>query len=118
MYLSQLSLNHFKNYSQSTFRFNPKINVLFGKNGAGKTNVLDAIYYLSITKSYFNSVDHQQILQGEQYFILEALVNRDELSEKLRLIFQRGRLNYSRLCEIEHIFAGHHSMNLSIVKFH
>jgi DNA replication and repair protein RecF len=90
MYLSQLSLNQFKNYPQSTFRFSPKINVLFGKNGAGKTNVLDAIYYLSITKSYFNSVDHQQILQGEQYFVLEAVLNRDDISEKLRLIFQRG----------------------------
>ncbi len=90
MYLSQLSLNHFKNYPQTTFRFSPKINVLFGKNGAGKTNVLDAIYYLSITKSYFNSVDHQQILQGEQYFVLEALVNREDISEKLRLVFQRG----------------------------
>jgi DNA replication and repair protein RecF len=90
MYLSQLSLNHFKNYLQTTFRFSPKINVLFGKNGAGKTNVLDAIYYLSITKSYFNSVDHQQILQGEQYFVLEALVNREDISEKLRLVFQRG----------------------------
>lgn len=90
MYLSQLSLNQFKNYPQSTFRFSPKINVLFGKNGAGKTNVLDAIYYLSITKSYFNSVDHQQILQGEQYFVLESVLNRDDISEKLRLIFQRG----------------------------
>lgn len=90
MYLSQLSLNYFKNYPQTTFRFSPKINVLYGKNGAGKTNVLDAIYYLSITKSYFNSVDHQQILQGEQYFVLEALVNREDVSEKLRLVFQRG----------------------------
>ncbi len=91
MHLSQLSLTHFKNYSQANFRFSPNLNILFGKNGAGKTNVLDAIYYLSITKSYFNSVDHQQILQGDSYFVVEGIVNRAQLEETTRLVFQKGQ---------------------------
>jgi DNA replication and repair protein RecF len=51
MHLNQLSLTHFKNYTEASFRFSPFVNVFFGKNGAGKTNVLDAIYYLAITRS-------------------------------------------------------------------
>jgi DNA replication and repair protein RecF len=90
MHLLQLSLTQFKNYETANFRFSPEVNVLYGNNGAGKTNVLDAIYYLSITKSYFNSIDHQQILQGNQFFIVEGLLNRNDLEEKYRLVFQKG----------------------------
>jgi DNA replication and repair protein RecF len=90
MHLKQLSLTQFKNYQQASFRFNPNLNILFGKNGAGKTNVLDAIYYLSITKSYFNSIDQQQILQGDQYFVVEGKLAKNEVEETLRIIFQRG----------------------------
>ncbi|OYU95480.1 MAG: DNA replication and repair protein RecF [Bacteroidetes bacterium B1(2017)] len=90
MHLSELSLTQFKNYQQASFRFNPNLNILFGLNGAGKTNVLDAIYYLSITKSYFNSVDHQQILQGNHFFVIEGQLNLETVTQKLRLIFQKG----------------------------
>jgi len=90
MFLSELSLRQFKNYRMRTFRFNPKINIFYGSNGAGKTNVLDALHYLSVTKSYFNSVDHQQILRGEQYFVVEGKLNTEEIEKDLRLVFQRG----------------------------
>ena len=90
MHLSQLTLSHFKNYTEANFRFSPSLNVFFGKNGAGKTNVLDAIYYLAITRSYFNSVDHQQIQHGEQFFALQANLIQEEIETELRLFFQRG----------------------------
>ena len=90
MHLTQLSLSHFKNYTEANFRFSPSLNVFFGKNGAGKTNVLDAIYYLAITRSYFNSVDHQQIQHGEQFFALQANLIQEEIETELRLFFQRG----------------------------
>ena len=57
MYLESISLINFKNFDQRNFDFDQKINCLVGNNGVGKTNVLDAIYYLSFCKSYFNSVD-------------------------------------------------------------
>lgn len=90
MHLTELRLTNFKNYSSDLFAFGEGLNVFYGKNGAGKTNVLDAIYYLSVTKSYFNSVDHQQILQGESYFVLEAKLTHQDIMQSLRLVFQKG----------------------------
>ena len=68
MYLETLRLINFKNYQNIEFNFNEEINCLVGENGVGKTNVLDAIYYLSLAKSSFNISDHQVILHGQSYF--------------------------------------------------
>jgi len=57
MFLTRITLNNFKNISGTSLAFSPKINCISGSNGAGKTNLLDAIYYLSMTKSYFSSSD-------------------------------------------------------------
>ena len=81
MYLQKLSLLNFKNISGKTFDFQYKINCFIGENGIGKTNILDAIYYLSFAKSYFNSVALQNIKHGENFFIIEGdylLNNRTE----------------------------------------
>jgi DNA replication and repair protein RecF len=55
MFLEQLKLTDFKNYSSASLNFSEKINCFIGNNGAGKTNILDAIYYLSFCKSYFKT---------------------------------------------------------------
>ena len=57
--------------------FSDKINCFVGNNGAGKTNLLDAIYYLSFTKSYFNSVDQQNIRHGEAFFAIHGAFQRN-----------------------------------------
>ncbi len=57
--------------------FSEKINCFVGNNGAGKTNLLDAIYYLSFTKSYFNSVDQQNIRHGETFFAIHGIFQRN-----------------------------------------
>ncbi len=62
--LQKISLYHFKNYADTEFVFDKKICCFHGANGVGKTNLLDAIYYLCFTKSYFSSFDHQVIQQG------------------------------------------------------
>jgi len=61
MYLDKLTITNFKNYEQVSVTFNPKVNCILGLNGAGKTNLLDAIYYLTFTKSAINSIDSQNI---------------------------------------------------------
>lgn len=64
MYLSKILINNFKNISECEIALSPKINCLTGNNGMGKTNFLDALFYLSMTKSYFNFPDWASILRG------------------------------------------------------
>jgi DNA replication and repair protein RecF len=72
MYLKNLKLSNFKNCQAAEMSFSPKINCLIGNNGAGKTNILDAIHYLSFCKSYFNPIDSQNILHGEFFFAIHG----------------------------------------------
>lgn len=72
MHLNTLKIINFKNYDEQEMAFSEKINCFVGNNGAGKTNLLDAIYYLSFTKSYFNSVDQQNIRHGETFFAIHG----------------------------------------------
>jgi len=91
MYLQKLSLVNFKNVEAKTFDFNPKINCFVGNNGVGKTNVLDAIYYLSFTKSYFNPVASQNIKHGEGFFMVEGDYELNERPEKIICSLKRGQ---------------------------
>lgn len=68
MYLQELQLFNFKNIPACEFEFSSRINCFIGDNAAGKTNILDSIYYLSFCKSYFNSIDSQNIKHDEAYF--------------------------------------------------
>lgn len=72
MVLDRLILTNFKNYTQAEVELCPKVNCFLGNNGAGKTNLLDAVYYLSFCKSYFNPVDVQNIRIGEDFFALHG----------------------------------------------
>ena len=69
MFLQSLQLVNFKNIASAKLEFSSKINCFTGDNGAGKTNILDAIYYLSFCKSYFNNVDVQNIKHDEDFFV-------------------------------------------------
>lgn len=77
MYLQKLILNNFKNCGEATIHFSEKINCFIGDNGAGKTNILDGIYYLSFCKSYFNNIDVQNILHGEGFFAIHGIYSRN-----------------------------------------
>jgi len=72
MYLNKLVLTNFKNYSNAALALSEKINCFSGDNGSGKTNLLDAIHYLSFTKSFFNLLDQQNILFDEEFFRIEG----------------------------------------------
>lgn len=77
MFLNRIKLANFKNYTQADFDFSAKINCFIGDNGAGKTNVLDAIHYLSFCKSYFNSIDSQNIRHDQEYFSIHGTYNKN-----------------------------------------
>jgi DNA replication and repair protein RecF len=72
MTLDQLHLLFFKNYDEANLAFGPGINCFIGDNGSGKTNLLDAIYYLALTKSAFVSADAQSIKQGADFFVVKG----------------------------------------------
>lgn len=72
MQLDKLSLLNFKNYQETTLSFHPKINCIVGNNGMGKTNLLDAIHYLSFCKSFFNPIDSQNIRYAEGFFMIQG----------------------------------------------
>lgn len=77
MYLSSLSLLYFKNFSELEIHFSKGINGIVGKNGSGKTNILDAVHYLSMCKSYLNTIDRQNIQFDASFFT----VNGDWITE-------------------------------------
>src|ERR1700761_2396250 len=107
MYLQQLSVINFKNYTEAELMFSEGVNVFTGNNGAGKTNLLDAINYLSLCKSYFNPIDTQQIKHGTDLFIINGTFNKNGASEAIacgvkrnqKKQFKRNKKDYQRLAD-------------------
>src|SRR6201996_1384011 len=107
MYLQQLSVINFKNYAEAGLTFSEGVNVFTGNNGAGKTNLLDAIHYLSLCKSYFNPIDTQQIKQGTDFFIVTGSFNKNDNHEAVacsvkrnqKKQFKRNKKDYQRLAD-------------------
>jgi len=91
MYLKKLALTNFKNYELNELEFSPKINCFVGNNGVGKTNILDAIHYLSLTKSFFNSIDSISIKHGEDYFIIQGTFVRGDEEDQIYCAFQKQK---------------------------
>jgi DNA replication and repair protein RecF len=91
MHLKKLTLTNFKNYELGALEFSPKINCFVGNNGVGKTNILDAIHYLSLTKSFFNSIDSISIRHGEDYFIVQGTFDRDGEEDNIYCAFQKQK---------------------------
>ncbi|MGM0408852.1 MAG: DNA replication/repair protein RecF [Bacteroidota bacterium] len=107
MYLQDLSLVNFKNYSQLGLEFSPKINCFTGPNGVGKTNLLDAIYYLSMCKSYLNPIDSQNIKHDQDFFVIQGNYVRKDKKEQIycglkrnkKKQFKRNKKEYQKLSD-------------------
>ncbi len=91
MVLQQLSILNFKNIAEATLSFSPNINCLVGDNGTGKTNLADAVYYLSMCKSSIGLTDGQSIRHGEEFFLLDGrYLLGDHTHEQVVCSFKRG----------------------------
>ena len=108
MYLKSLIVNNFKNYTEANLEFSEKINCFVGDNGEGKTNLLDAIYYLSFCKSYFNLVDMQNIKHKEDFFAIHGNYTRKDEHQDIvsciqkrnqRKVFRINKKEYERLAD-------------------
>ena len=92
MILKQLSLTQYKNSNAKQFDFKEKINCLIGKNGVGKSNILDAIYHLAFGKSYFNPTASQNIEFGKDFFVIEGLFQKEDgREEKIVCSLKKGQ---------------------------
>jgi DNA replication and repair protein RecF len=107
MYLKRLNLFNFKNYSEAELEFSSGTNCFSGNNGTGKTNLLDAIHYLGLCKSYFNPVDSQNIKYDENFFVIQGDFiqkgNQDQvycgLKRNQKKKFSFNKTEYSRLSD-------------------
>ena len=91
MILKSLTLLNYKNFAESSFEFDSKVNCFVGNNGVGKTNVLDAIYHLSFGKSYFNPIALQNIKYDEAFFMVSGIYDVEGTEEKINVSLKRGQ---------------------------
>ncbi len=92
MHLEKLSLTNFKNYEDGRYVFGRQVNVIVGPNGSGKTNLLDAVYFLALSKSAFQSQDALSILHDVDYFILDGIFEEhDDRLVQITISLQRGQ---------------------------
>jgi DNA replication and repair protein RecF len=107
MIINKLSILNYKNISQVEVECSVKTNCFFGNNGMGKTNLLDAIYYLSFCKSHIHAPDSRLIRKGEDFCILQGIYDYNGKEEDIfcsiqrnqRKQFKRNRKEYERLSE-------------------
>lgn len=95
MFVKNLSLSHFKNHIVREFEFSSEINCFVGNNGSGKTNILDALHYISMGKSFLGSTDIQNIsiqkstLEQGDFFVLDAQINQEEKEDIIKIIYHK-----------------------------
>ncbi len=108
MYLHKLKLANFKNCASADIVFGDKVNCFVGRNGAGKTNILDAIYCLSFCKSFFTSIDKLNIRHGEDFFSIHGVYSGEGKENELvscvqkreaKKSFKFNKKEYSRLSD-------------------
>ena len=90
MFLKELSLTNYKNFESLKFSFDTKIICFVGLNGVGKTNILDSIYHLSYTKSYFNPIPSQNIKHGETFFFISGRYMIHDKEENILVSLKKG----------------------------
>jgi DNA replication and repair protein RecF len=102
LFLENLSLINFKNWGEGSFRFTQNINCFLGKNGSGKTNLLDAIHYLSLGKSNFNPVDSQNIKFEAPFFMVQGAFRVNQASQSVICSVKKGAKKKLKLGEKEY----------------
>ena len=108
MILKRLSILNYKSICQADIEFSPKVNCFIGQNGMGKTNLLDAIHYLSFCKSSSNPIDSQVMNHNEDFFVLQGSYETEQgdreeiycgMKRRQKKIFKRNQKPYQRFSE-------------------
>lgn len=112
MIINQLRLTNFKNHLERKFQFSPQINCFVGNNGVGKTNIIDALHYLSVGKSFLGVSDYQNITnssdsENEEFFAIEAEIKEEDTTDIIKILLpkdakkliKKNEKSYSRLAD-------------------
>lgn len=107
MHLKTLHLVNFKNYEETEIHLSSRINCFVGKNGVGKTNILDAVHYLSMCRSYMNVVDRQNIRFDQPFFVIQGDWIKDDTAINIhcavktgaKKVFRRNKKEYEKLAD-------------------
>lgn len=108
MILKKISILNYKNIEQAELDFSPKLNCFFGQNGMGKTNLLDAVYFLSFCKSAGNPVDSQNIRHEADFFVIQGFYEAADgtpetiycgMKRRQKKQFKRNKKEYTRLSD-------------------
>ncbi len=105
MHLQTLQLTNFKNYASEKLEFSAQLNCIVGKNGMGKTNILDAIYYLCLCKSHFSIIDRMIVRHEQDFFRLEGVFEQQQKEtivvkyDKRKKVIERNKAAYTTLAE-------------------
>lgn len=91
MQLQKLHLLNYKNFAEISFEFDAKINCFAGRNGIGKTNILDSIYHLAYGKSYFNSIGSQNIKHNEDFFVIDGEFLKEDRTHQIVCSLKKGQ---------------------------
>lgn len=108
MILRRISILNYKNLEQVELSFSPKLNCFFGQNGMGKTNLLDAVYFLSFCKSAGNPIDSQNIRHETDFFVIQGFYEAEDgtpeevycgMKRRQKKQFKRNKKEYTRLSD-------------------
>ncbi|UJF30044.1 DNA replication/repair protein RecF [Kaistella sp. 97-N-M2] len=107
MIIRKLSLLNFKNHDERNFDFSPQINCFVGNNGVGKTNILDALHYLSVAKSFLGNTDLNNIKENEDFFTVEGHIFNGEKVDIIKVqqpkdtkkILKKNDKSYDRIAD-------------------
>lgn len=107
MIITRLQLINFKNHPQKSFEFSPQINCFVGNNGVGKTNVLDALHYLSVGKSFLGNTDINNIRTDEDFFAVEGYISDGEKDNIIKVqmpkdakkVIKKNDKSYDRMAD-------------------
>ena len=101
MILKNLNIVNYKNIAEASVTCSPRFNCFIGNNGVGKTNILDAVYQLSMCKSYFNLPDAQNIRHGEAFFVIEGQYDYGEEEIDVYCGVKRGQKKIFKKSDLE-----------------
>ncbi|HLO58330.1 MAG TPA: DNA replication/repair protein RecF [Bacteroidales bacterium] len=115
MFLDSISIVNFKNFAQAELSFSPRINCFVGNNGVGKTNLLDAIHYLCLCKSYFNPVDSQNIKHDEEFSVIQGIFPGNEKPNEIFCSIHHNKNKVFKCNKKEYEKLAHHIGSFPVV---